>query len=115
MERKLKYHTGAYVLEEQERDGVLFLTYPLLEQTKMVKHGFSTRVGGVSEGIFGTMNLSFTRGDDEAAVQENFRRIGNAIGVKPEQMVLSKTDTYNKRSGSDKKRLWEWNCKRKHI
>lgn len=50
MERKLKYHTGAYVLEEREKDGVLFLTYPLLEQTKMVRHGFSTRVGGVSEG-----------------------------------------------------------------
>ena len=100
MERKLKYHTGANVLEEQERDGVLFLTYPLLEQTKMVKHGFSTRGGGVSEGIFGTMNLSFTRGDNEAAVQEN---------------GTLETDTYNKRSGSDKKRLWEWNCKRKHI
>mgnify|MGYP003370568890 FL=1 len=103
MERKLKYHTGAYVLEEREKDGVLFLTYPLLEQTKMVRHGFSTRVGGVSEGMFGTMNLSFTRGDDEAAVQENFRRIGNAIGVKPEQMVLSKqTHTTNVREVTKK-------------
>lgn len=98
MERKLKYQTGAYVLEEREKNGVFYLTYPLLEQTKMVLHGFSTRAGGVSEGIFSTMNLSFARGDDEKAVRENFRRIGDAIGVRPEQMVFSKqTHTTNVR------------------
>ena len=34
--------------------------FPSLEQTGIVKHGFTTRLGGVSEGIFATLNLIFT-------------------------------------------------------
>ena len=37
-------------------------------------HGFSTRLGGVSEGIFGSMNLGPGRGDDPDCVRENVRR-----------------------------------------
>ena len=44
------------------------------------------------------MNLSFERGDDPEAVRENFRRMGAAIGVSCEDMVLSKqTHTTNVR------------------
>ena len=43
---------------------VPLLHFPLLEKTGIVKEGFTTRLGGVSEGIFSTMNLSFTRGDE---------------------------------------------------
>ena len=35
------------------------------------------------------MNLSFTRGDDPEKVQENFRRIGAAIGFDAKDLVLS--------------------------
>lgn len=42
--------------------------------------GFSTRLGGVSTGCFESMNLSFERGDDPAAVTENYRRIGMSMG-----------------------------------
>ena len=37
-------------------------------------HGFSTRLGGVSEGIFATLNLGANRGDDREKVRENYRR-----------------------------------------
>ena len=50
-----------------------YLTFPLLEGTGMVRHLFSTRLGGVSRGEFSSMNLSFTRGDDENCVRENYR------------------------------------------
>ena len=38
------------------------LKYPLLEQTGIVEHCFTTRIGGVSKGIYESLNLSFTRG-----------------------------------------------------
>lgn len=37
---------------------VPLFTFPLLEETGIVRHCFTTRLGGVSEGIFSTMNVS---------------------------------------------------------
>ena len=71
-----------------EKDGVVYLTFPKLEAAG-VTHGFSTRIGGVSKGIFESMNLSYNRGDDKEAVDENYRRMGNAIGFTPDQLVFS--------------------------
>ena len=68
---------------------VLYYAFPAFEQIPFVRHGFSTRLGGVSQGIYQSMNLSFTRGDDDAAVQENFRRFCGAIGVSSERVVVS--------------------------
>lgn len=55
----------------------------------IVNHGFSTKHGGVSNGCYATMNLSFARGDDEQLVKENFTRFARAIGVTYESLVLS--------------------------
>ena len=55
------------------------LRYQALEETGIVSHCFTTRMGGVSEGVFSSMNLSFTRGDKEEAVKENFRRIAETF------------------------------------
>ena len=41
--------------------GLQLLKYPLLEQTGIVEHCFTTRCGGVSKGIYESLNLSFTR------------------------------------------------------
>ncbi len=70
-------------------NGVTYLTFPGLEKTGAVKHLFSTRVGGVSKGIYATMNLSYTRGDEKEAVDENFRRIAECMGCMPGDMVCS--------------------------
>ena len=50
-------------------------------------HCFTTRLGGVSTGIFSSLNLNFSRGDDPALVVENYRRIGAVLGVTPEDVV----------------------------
>lgn len=85
-------------LRLMEKNGVPYLTYPLLESCAGYVHGFSTRLGGVSEGIYKSMNLSFTRGDEEAAVRENFKRIAAAIGFPYENIVCSdQTHTTNVR------------------
>ena len=51
-----------------------------------VPHGFSSREGGVSEGIFESLNLGRNRGDEPERVNENWRRFlrdceipGNAV------------------------------------
>lgn len=78
------------------RDGVPVIEFELFKNLPCIKHGFSTRLGGVSEGCFSSMNLSFTRGDDEAKVMENFRRFGGAVGMDFRRMVFSdQTHTIN--------------------
>ena len=70
-------------------NGVEYLTYSRLENIPFIKHAFSTKEGGVSEGIFSTMNLSFTRGDDIDKVKENYRRFFDAVGFALNNMVMS--------------------------
>ena len=72
-----------------EKDGVVYYTFPAFDALPFVRHGFSTRLGGVSEGIYASMNLSFTRGDDPACVRENFRRFCAAAGMDAGQVVVS--------------------------
>lgn len=92
----LKYKNRERIIKENEIDKVPYLTYPILEDTQIVLHGFSTKLGGVSTGNCATMNISIHRGDRPEAVEENKRRIAAAIGVKPEQMVYSQqTHTTN--------------------
>lgn len=92
----LKKATPESILEVREREGFPMLVYPLLEQTGMVKHCFTTRQGGVSEGIFESLNLSFTRGDKRESVEENFRRVAGAMGTEYENFVFTdQTHTTN--------------------
>lgn len=92
----LIYKDDQNVLEEKVVNGVPLLTYPLLERTNVVKHGFSTRLGGVSTGDCATMNISTTRGDTPEAVEENKRRLAGALGVKVEDFTFTyQTHTTN--------------------
>lgn len=95
---KIVYKNKNHIFEEKQVGEVLYLSYPLLKKTGIVNHGFSTRIGGVSEGIFSSMNLSFSRGDDEACVRENFKRMAETIGVEPNSLVFAaQTHTTNVR------------------
>ena len=86
------------VLKRNESRGVEYLTFPSLEKTGIVSHLFSTRIGGASEGIYASMNLSYARGDRKEAVDENFRRIAEIMGREIQDFVLSdQTHTANVR------------------
>ncbi len=79
-----------------EKEGVLYITFPNLEKTGKVKHCFSTKIGGVSQGRYSQMNLSYTNGDKIENVDENFRRICACIGVEPSSIVKThQTHTVN--------------------
>ena len=78
-----------HTLAAHEKDGVVYYTFPAFDEIPFVRHGFSTRLGGVSEGVYASMNLSFTRGDEDERVRENFRRFCGAIGVPAQRTVVS--------------------------
>ena len=93
-----KKKTEAEDMRLVENNGVPYFVFKNLENTGLVRHGFSTRLGGVSEGCLSSMNLSFTRGDDPEKVRENFRRMGMVIGFETKDLVLSdQTHTTNVR------------------
>ncbi|KIX84412.1 peptidoglycan editing factor PgeF [Thermus filiformis] len=56
---------------------------PLLTTPLPTPHGFTTRLGGVSEGPFQSLNLSAATGDDPERVAENQRRVLAAFGHPP--------------------------------
>ena len=65
------------------------LHYPLLEDTGIVEHCFTTRLGGVSEGVCASLNLSFSRGDDPVAVLENYCRVATTFGKTVDDFVCT--------------------------
>lgn len=90
-------------LEKIEKDRLPLVKYDLFERTGLVKHGFTTRLGGVSEGIFSTLNLSFTRGDDRERVMRNYEIISREIGYDMSRFVASdQTHTTNIRVVTEK-------------
>lgn len=96
MDFKRKNRDGSKGLVAKQREGVLFLTFPAFSQIEGITHLFTTRLGGVSEGIFDSMNLSYSRGDNKEAVDENYRRIASVLGCRMEDIVCSdQTHTTN--------------------
>jgi polyphenol oxidase len=55
--------------------------------TPVLRHGFFTREGGVSSGVFASLNCSLRSGDDLAAIGENRRRAMAELGVGPEALA----------------------------
>lgn len=85
--------------------GIEYLTYPSFTDTELVEHLVTTRLGGVSEGVCATMNVSFSRGDKPEAVKENFSRIGGLLNGRLEDFVFTHqthTDTIRKVTQEDR-------------
>lgn len=77
---KIKRCGSEKTLDMRDHNGLKYLVFPRIEELGIVDHLFSTRLGGVSKGYFSECNLSYTRGDDKEAVDENYRRIADALG-----------------------------------
>lgn len=59
-------------------------------------HAFTTRLGGVSQGVWESLNLGLSRRDDREAVLENRRRVAAAVGFDTARLVCTRqvhTDT----------------------
>ena len=72
-------------MEWRERNGVRWLEADL----GGAKAAFSTRIGGVSEPPFDSLNLGILTEDDPGAVAENRRRLAVGLDLKPEQVIFA--------------------------
>lgn len=68
---------------------VPLLKSAVLSSLSSVKHGFATRNGGVSTGLFSSLNVASNKGDPEENVKENRHRILETIDEKLENLYLA--------------------------
>lgn len=92
--------------------GAFFI--PAFEETGLVKHGFTTRIGGISTGSFRELNLSWTRTDSIEETRQNYKIACKALGIDENSLVVvncQHTDNVvyidEKRAGNGFKRLYE--------
>jgi YfiH family protein len=65
----------------------MLIEAPELSSFPRIRHAFFTRQGGVSEGLFRSLNGGLGSGDDPGAVAENRRRMAAQIGVTRETLL----------------------------
>lgn len=68
---------------------MVYFTFENLEAAGVVRHALSTRIGGVSDGVFAAMNLGLHTADDEACVRENYKLFCEAAGFDMTNIVVS--------------------------
>ena len=90
--------------------GVGVLRFAGWKDLDFVNHAFTTRIGGVSEGQFASMNLGFNRGDEENRVAENYRRFCAAAGFDPDSLVCGAQDHHIniRRVGKEQRGIGIW-------
>ncbi len=87
---------GELRIRENQKGEVCYLTFPIFDAAKGFTHGFSTRLGGVSTGMFESMNLTSNRGDSRENVLRNNRILAEAAGYRADRTVCHKqTHTVN--------------------
>lgn len=60
---------------------------PLLDRSEGVAHGFFTREGGFSEGLYASLNCGFGSGDDKAVVARNRRLVSDLLNVERDRLM----------------------------
>ncbi len=76
-------------MKQITKNGATYLAFENLWQVEGIYQGFSTRLGGVSEGCYKSMNLGQYRGDSPDRVQQNYEIISQAMGFDCKHLVVS--------------------------
>jgi polyphenol oxidase len=71
----------------KESHGVRYLVFDSFEESGLVVHGFSTRMGGVSPEPYNTLNMGFSTGDTRENVKRNREIFGKALGYYPDESI----------------------------
>ena len=71
---------------ENTQHGCVYMTSDKIS----ARHMFTTSIGGVSKGVFASWNLGVNRGDDDAALRENYRLAGEIMGCNADDFVVTK-------------------------
>ena len=75
-------------LSEPSADAAVFVQSQKLAGLPGVRHAFFTRQGGVSTGLYASLNGGLGSNDDPAAVRENRRRMTAALGLAPDRLAV---------------------------
>jgi YfiH family protein len=67
----------------------MMLHSPALQSLAGVRHAFFTRAGGVSDGVYASLNSGVGSDDDPANVAENRARMARSLGVAPERLLTA--------------------------
>lgn len=67
-----------------------------LEKVPFIRHGFFTRHGGVSSGLFGSLNCGLKDAAENVNVKENRARVAATFDLPPGQLVIAKQVHGNK-------------------
>jgi polyphenol oxidase len=65
----------------------MFIQAPALASHSGIRHAFFTRQGGVSDGIYASLNGGIGSSDEPAKVQENRGRMAAALGAKHDALI----------------------------
>ncbi len=71
---------------EHNENGIRYMASTLIP----LRHAFTTRFGGVSEGPHASLNLGSANGDDPEKVRENFRRVAALMGVGADDCAVTR-------------------------
>jgi polyphenol oxidase len=77
------------------KDLPVFQFHLLQKFSDQVEHAVFSREGGVSKRPYDSLNVRFGIGDNHKNVQENRKRVCNALGIEPERLV-SANQTHSK-------------------
>ena len=91
---------------EKNSGGVIYMTSPVIKS----RHAFTTRIGGVSSGIYESLNLGENRGDSPENVEENYHRLEKVLGIGHGEIVFSRqihTDNVHAVTEKDAHKLFE--------
>lgn len=70
----------------RELNGLMYTTADNIS----ARHAFTTRRGGVSEGVYASLNLGANRGDKPEYVRENYKRLGELFGVSEDGFAVTR-------------------------
>jgi len=79
-----------------KRHSIDYFESSYLSGCDFLTHAFCTRRGGVSEGDYASLNISFKEGDMEGSVLQNWHRLAMAFGIPIDQFL-----TLNQVHGDD--------------
>ena len=85
--KRMKEYEGTMKLKVSNQ--VPLLKYKKFEEIEFIRHAFSTRMGGVSESIYSSMNFKEDGEDSNDNIRENYRRIADGLGCDVRKMVRS--------------------------
>lgn len=74
------------MFKENELKGCVYMTSSKIE----ARHMFTTRIGGVSSGVFSSWNLGENRGDEPDCLRENYRLAGEIMGCGTDDFAVTR-------------------------